>query len=69
MPQLWMIAGPNGADKNTLTTTYFADRMQIVNPDVIACELDSTNPGRTEVRIQAGREAIRRQNTLLAQGA
>lgn len=69
LPPLWMIAGPNGAGKRSRTATYFAARVQIVNADVSACERDSTNPGGTEVRIQAGWEAIRRQNTLLAQGA
>jgi predicted ABC-type ATPase len=69
MPQLWIVAGPNGAGKSTLTSRYLAGRLPIVNPDTIAQELDPSNPTRVRIRVRAGREAIRRQEALLAQGA
>jgi predicted ABC-type ATPase len=69
MPQLWVVAGPNGAGKSTLTRRYLAGRLPIVNPDDIAQELDPTNPIRVRIRVRAGREAIRRQEAWLTQGA
>jgi predicted ABC-type ATPase len=68
MPQLWVVAGPNGAGKSTLANKYLAGRLPIVNPDVIAQVLAPTDPHGTQVRVQAGREAIRRQEDMLAQG-
>jgi len=68
MPQLWVVAGPNGAGKSTLTRRYLAGRLPIVNPDVIAQELDPADPTRTRLRLQAGREAIHRQEAFLTQG-
>lgn len=68
MPQLWVVAGPNGAGKSTLTAKYLQGRLEIVNPDVIARHLDPSDPNGTRVRVQAGREAIRRQEILLASG-
>jgi predicted ABC-type ATPase len=68
MPQLWVVAGPNGAGKSTLANKYLAGRLPIVNPDVIAQALAPTDPHGTQVRVQAGREAVRRQESLLAQG-
>ena len=61
MPQLWILAGPNGAGKSTLANKYLAGRLPIVNPDVIAQALAPTDPHGTQVRVQAGREAVRRQ--------
>jgi predicted ABC-type ATPase len=66
MPQLWVIAGPNGAGKSTLTAKYLEGRLEIINPDLIARELDPSDPNGTRVRLQAGREAIRRQEACLA---
>jgi predicted ABC-type ATPase len=68
MPQLWVVAGPNGAGKSTLANKYLAGRLPIVNPDVIARALAPTDPHGTQVRVQAGREAVHRQENLLAQG-
>ena len=68
MPQLWVVAGPNGAGKSALTSRYLAGRLPIVNPDVIAQELDPADPTRIRVPLQAGREALRRQEVLLTQG-
>lgn len=61
-----MIAGPNGSGKSTLTQRYLVGRLQIVNPDVIAHALDQTESSLRKTRLRAGREAIRRQETLLA---
>jgi predicted ABC-type ATPase len=66
MPQLWVVAGPNGAGKSTLAAKYLEGRLEMVNPDVIARELDPSDPNGVRVRVQAGREAIRRQETCLA---
>jgi len=67
MPQLWVVAGPNGAGKSTLTGRYLAGRLPVVNPDTIAQELDPANPTQVRIRVRAGREAIRWQETLLTQ--
>jgi predicted ABC-type ATPase len=69
MPQLWVVAGPNGAGKSALVGRYLAGRLPIVNPDTISQELDPANPTRVRIRVRAGREAIRQQEALLAQGA
>ena len=66
MPQLWVVAGPNGAGKSTLAAKYLEGRLEMVNPDVIARELDPADPNGERVRLQAGREAIRRQEAYLA---
>ncbi len=68
MSQLWVVAGPNGAGKSTLTRRYLAGRLPIVDPDVIAQELNPADPTRARVRLQAGREAIHRHEAFLAQG-
>jgi predicted ABC-type ATPase len=68
MPQFWVVAGPNGAGKSTLFNKYLAGRLPIVNPDVIAQALAPTDPHGTQIRVQAGREAVHRQESLLAQG-
>ncbi len=60
-----MIAGPNGAGKSTLTGRYLAGRLLIVNPDVLAQEFDPVTPTRRSIRLQAGREAVHRQEALL----
>lgn len=65
MPQLWVIAGPNGAGKSTLARRYLSGRLPLVNPDTIAQELCPADPTRRSVRLQAGREAIHRQEALL----
>lgn len=67
MPQLWVVAGPNGSGKSTLAEKYLAGRLPIVNPDVIARELDPNDPHGSRVRMRAGREAIRRQESHLDQ--
>jgi predicted ABC-type ATPase len=67
-PQLWFIGGPNGAGKSTLAERYSLEqRLPLVNPDNIAKELSTSCPATEDVRLRAGREAIKRQNNLLAE--
>ena len=67
-PQLWVVAGTNGAGKTTMVMQKLAaraiqDEFKVVNPDVIAQALPKVN-GRLDER-GAGEEAIRRRNLLL----
>ena len=60
-----MIAGPNGAGKSTLAIRFGIDsRLPVINPDVIAKEMNPENPEASA--LQAGKEAIRRQRGYLA---
>jgi predicted ABC-type ATPase len=38
-PQLWVVAGPNGAEKTTLVGKRVARRIPVINPDEIAAGL------------------------------
>ncbi|WP_342234415.1 zeta toxin family protein [Ralstonia sp. OTU4908] len=68
-PQLWVVAGPNGAGKTTLTGQHFAGRVVVVNPDDIALRINPHHNGSSAVMVQAGREAIKQREALLAQKA
>ena len=59
MPQLWVVAGPNGVGKTTLADRWLAPRIPVVSPDSIAA-LKHLRP------IQAGKAAIAEQERLLA---
>ncbi len=67
MPQLWIVAGPNGAGKTTLALARLAERITVVNPDVIANSLPRV-AGKLDER-QAGTMAIEWRNRLLAERA
>ena len=57
-PQLWIIAGVNGAGKTTFTNKYLRGKIAIINPDEIAIQKNITP-------LQAGKKAIlERQNYL-----
>jgi predicted ABC-type ATPase len=64
MPQLWVVAGPNGAGKTTLALTRLAERIPVVNPDMIASLLPRI-VGKLDER-EAGARAIAWRNRLLA---
>ena len=56
-PQLWMVAGPNGAGKPTLVLTHrqLAARLFVINPDEIALALDVARRNETAIMLRAGR--------------
>lgn len=58
MPQLWIVAGPNGSGKTSLTRKHLLGKLPIVNPDEIAAQ--QSGPGRSplDVAMQAGRQAL-----------
>jgi predicted ABC-type ATPase len=59
MPELYVIAGANGAGKSTISKSLAQQvAIPIVDPDAIAYELAPNNP--TKVTLQAGRAAIAR---------
>jgi predicted ABC-type ATPase len=65
-PQLWVIAGPNGAGKSTLVARYrLADRIPVVNPDVIAREIKPDHRGEPAIMLKAGKLAASRRRALL----
>jgi len=67
-PTLWVVAGPNGAGKSTLVDKYLHNDMPFINADIIARELNPTNPEDRPTAVKAGREAIRQREALLAIG-
>jgi predicted ABC-type ATPase len=70
MPDLYLIAGCNGAGKTTAATVLLPEVLGIqhfVNADQIAAELSPENP--EAVAIQAGRLMLQRVDELLAEGA
>ena len=56
-PQLWVFAGPNGAGKSTFVARHAVDqKIDVVNPDVIANRIDPSHKGDTAVLMpDAGR--------------
>jgi predicted ABC-type ATPase len=59
MPQLWAVGGPNGSGKTTFADRWLAGRIPVVSPDSIAAE-------RGLQALEAGKEAVRAQEALLA---
>ena len=59
MPTLYVVAGPNGCDKSTLTRTTWFSEVEVIDPDAIALGLAPASPG------QAAREALRRRRAAL----
>ena len=62
MSTLFVVAGPNGCGKSTLTRTAWLRGVEIIDPDAIARNMASDTP------IQAGREAVRQRRAALASG-
>ncbi|WP_096704145.1 AAA family ATPase [Magnetospirillum sp. 15-1] len=66
MHQLWVIAGPNGSGKTSLTRRHLAGKLPIVNPDEIARDLNPDRPKAPEASLRAGREALLQRRQLIA---
>ena len=66
LPQLWILAGPNGAGNSTLAQRYVAGRIEIINPDNIAVELAPNQQATPAIASKAGRIAI--ETILSGQG-
>lgn len=70
MPNLYIIAGCNGAGKTTASSTVLPEILnckEFVNADNIAAELSPDNP--ESVAIEAGRIMLKKINNLLEEGA
>lgn len=67
MKRLIILAGANGSGKSTISKVLLpTEHIVYVNPDDIARELNPSDP--TAARIEAGREALRRIDSLLEKG-
>ena len=62
MPTLFVVAGPNGCGKSTLTRMSAFSGFDIIDPDAIARDITSGNAAR------AAREAVRRRRDALGAG-
>lgn len=60
MPTLYVVAGPNGCGKSSLTRTAWFRGVEAIDPDAIARRMASAT------LVQAGREAVRRRRAALA---
>lgn len=66
-PTLYVVAGPNGSGKSTITASILVQVfVPIIDPDAIARGIRSD--AQEAVAIEAGREALRRQEQFLALG-
>lgn len=65
--KFYILAGANGSGKSTISKVLLpAEGLVYVNPDDIARELNPDNP--LAVRIEAGREALHRIDSLIEKG-
>ena len=62
MPTLFVVAGPNGCGKSTLTRTTWFGGVEVIDPDAIARDMAAGSPG------QAGREAVRLRRAAVGAG-
>ena len=60
MPTLYVVAGPNGCGKSTLTRTTWFRGVEVIDPDAIARRMAPATLA------QAGREAVRRRRAAFA---
>ena len=67
MKRLFILAGANGSGKSTISKVLLpTEHIVYVNPDDIAKELNPSDP--TAARIDAGKETLRRIDSLLERG-
>ena len=62
MPTLFVVAGPNGCGKSTLTRTNWFRGVDVIDPDAIARTM---TPG---IPTQAARDALRQRRAALRSG-
>ena len=62
MPTLFVVAGPNGCGKSTLTRTTWFTGVEVIDPDAIARAMTPDTPA------QAAREALRQRRAALRAG-
>ena len=62
MPTLFVVAGPNGCGKSTLTRTTWFGGVEVIDPDAIARDVETGGPGR------AAREAVLRRQAAVGAG-
>ena len=62
MPTLFVVAGPNGCGKSTLTRTTWFTGVEVIDPDAIARAMTPGTPA------QAAREALRQRQAALRAG-
>ena len=66
-PQLWVLAGGNGAGKSTFYRLFLKPRgIKLINADLIAREIDPENPEKAGYR--AAHLAVRIMEDMLEQG-
>ena len=67
MKRLFILAGANGSGKSTVAKVLLpAEGIVYVNPDDIAKELNPETPA--DAKIEAGKEALRRIDSLIGKG-
>ena len=62
MPTLFVVAGPNGCGKSTLTRTTWFRRIEVIDPDAIARRHSLASC------VEAAREAVRQQRAVITSG-
>ena len=62
MPTLFVVAGPNGCGKSTLTRTKWFTGVEVIDPDAIARSMAPGAPA------QVAREALRQRRAALHAG-
>lgn len=66
-PKFYILAGANGSGKSTISKVLLpTEGIEYINPDDIARELNPDDP--VSVQIQAGKETLRRIDSLLSRG-
>jgi predicted ABC-type ATPase len=66
--KLWVFAGPNGSGKSTIINRYLVERLPMINPDIIAHEIDPLRINEPDVHLKAGKIALQRRKEYLQEG-